>query len=102
VTTRRNTDLDREWKGPVRTCVGCRDRDQQTRMLRVALIAGRPTPDLARRLPGRGAWLHPRVECVEQAARRGGLSRAFRTGFRSEEIISLREAVLEAAQRDGN
>ena len=38
---------------------------------------GRAVPDLAGRLPGRGAWVTPRRDLVARAARRG-LARAFR------------------------
>ena len=70
--------------GPVRTCVGCRRRDQQTVLLRVVRVAG-DGGDLAvvdghRSLPGRGAWLHPDLQCLELAERRRAFPRALRTG----------------------
>ncbi|WP_390176202.1 YlxR family protein [Mycobacterium asiaticum] len=34
--------------------------------------------DTARRLPGRGAWLHPAPQCVQQAIRRRAFNRALR------------------------
>jgi predicted RNA-binding protein YlxR (DUF448 family) len=37
------------------------------------------TPDLARKLPGRGVWVAATREAVETAARKGGFSRAFKT-----------------------
>lgn len=63
---------------PLRTCVGCRRVAEQSALVRVALVAGVPQWDPARRLPGRGAWLHADPECLAQAQRRGGFSRAFR------------------------
>jgi predicted RNA-binding protein YlxR (DUF448 family) len=36
------------------------------------------TPDLRGSLPGRGAHLHPRVRCLEQAKRRRAFGRALR------------------------
>ncbi|MBA3908054.1 MAG: DUF448 domain-containing protein, partial [Pseudonocardiales bacterium] len=41
---------------PVRTCVGCRKRSPADSLLRVVAVNGVVTPDLRRRLPGRGAW----------------------------------------------
>jgi predicted RNA-binding protein YlxR (DUF448 family) len=35
-------------------------------------------PDAAARLPGRGAYLHPSLECLERAQRRRAFSRALR------------------------
>ncbi|WP_461024782.1 DUF448 domain-containing protein [Thalassiella azotivora] len=37
-------------------------------------------PDPRRRLPGRGAWLHPDPVCLDLAERRRALARALRTG----------------------
>jgi uncharacterized protein len=36
------------------------------------------TPDLRRRLPGRGAWLHPSPDCLDLALRRRAFARALR------------------------
>ena len=35
-------------------------------------------PDPRRRLPGRGAWLHPVAECLDEAVRRRAFGRALR------------------------
>ncbi|WP_091546625.1 YlxR family protein [Modestobacter sp. DSM 44400] len=63
---------------PVRTCVGCRGRAQVTELLRVVVRDGGLTPDPRRRLPGRGASLHPTVECLQAAVRRRAFPRALR------------------------
>ncbi|GAB3070937.1 hypothetical protein GCM10027080_11560 [Pedococcus soli] len=70
---------------PVRTCVGCRGTDSWSALLRVVAEkdeAGetRLVPDPWRRLPGRGAWLHPTGDCLEQALRRRAFGRALRVG----------------------
>ncbi|WP_229812613.1 YlxR family protein [Lentzea flava] len=39
---------------------------------------GSVVPDLRRRLPGRGAWLHFDLECLRNAERRRAFSRALR------------------------
>jgi uncharacterized protein len=76
---------------PIRTCVGCRQRDQQARLLRVALVEGCATPDPRRRLPGRGAYVHRRTECVDRAARAGNVARALRAPVPGEQVSSLLE-----------
>lgn len=63
---------------PVRTCVGCRGRAPVTDLLRVVLRDGGLTPDPRRRLPGRGASLHPTTECLQAAVRRRAFQRALR------------------------
>ena len=68
---------------PQRTCVGCRRTDSREVLLRVVVVEqgeGSPllTVDPARRLAGRGAWLHPDSGCLEQAVRRKAFTRALR------------------------
>jgi predicted RNA-binding protein YlxR (DUF448 family) len=47
-------------------------------LLRVVAVGGRLVPDPARRLPGRGAHLHPDPACLAQAERRRAFPRALR------------------------
>src|SRR6478752_5006291 len=64
--------------GPVRTCVGCRVRERSVVLLRVTAMDGVLHLDLRRRLPGRGAWLHPTLGCLDAAERRRAFGRALR------------------------
>ncbi|MCO7222591.1 YlxR family protein [Klenkia sp. PcliD-1-E] len=64
---------------PVRTCVGCRQRAPVTELLRVVVRDSRLVPDPARRLPGRGASVHPVPDCVRAAVRRRAFPRALRS-----------------------
>ncbi|MGH3978575.1 MAG: YlxR family protein [Pseudonocardiaceae bacterium] len=63
---------------PVRTCVGCRTRTAASGLLRVVVVDGTLVPDRRRRLPGRGAWLHPDPGCLRTAERRRAFPRALR------------------------
>ncbi|HVE25091.1 MAG TPA: YlxR family protein [Sporichthya sp.] len=63
---------------PTRTCVGCRERAPKAELLRVVVVEGECVPDPRGRLPGRGAHLHPRPECLTLALRRRAFSRALR------------------------
>ncbi|MDI6097574.1 YlxR family protein [Actinoplanes sp. NEAU-A12] len=79
--------------GPTRTCVGCRKRAPASHLLRfVAADSGgdlRLLPDTARRLPGRGAHLHPDPACFAQAERRRAFGRALRlSGFANPELLA--------------
>ena len=62
----------------IRTCIGCRLRDEQANLLRLVRVDGEVADGTRPRLPGRGAYLHPRRECVELAIRRRAFGRAFR------------------------
>ena len=65
-------------QGPVRTCVGCRERVPKQELLRVVAGSGALVPDPAGRAPGRGAHLHPTPECLALALRRKAFGRALR------------------------
>ena len=63
---------------PLRTCVGCREQAPKTDLLRVVVVEGACVPDPRGRLPGRGAHLHPRLDCLTLALRRRAFPRALR------------------------
>jgi hypothetical protein len=69
--------------GPLRTCVGCRSVGLRSALLRAVVVtdvAGQPAliVDVGRRMPGRGAWLHPDLRCLERAEHRRAFPRALR------------------------
>lgn len=47
-------------------------------LLRVAVVDGALVLDLRRRITGRGAWIHPDLECLGRAERRRAFTRALR------------------------
>ncbi|GAA4779754.1 YlxR family protein [Streptomyces sp. C10-9-1] len=63
---------------PERTCVGCRERAAKSDLLRIVVIEGECVPDDRGTLPGRGAYVHPAVVCLDQAVRRRAFPRALR------------------------
>ncbi len=78
---------------PIRTCIGCRSRHPQTRLVRCVLDAD-GTIRVDRRAPGRGAWLCG-PGCVEPARRKRGFDRAWRTTVRPDEIERLGARLAE-------
>jgi uncharacterized protein len=93
----------------LRTCVGCRASGPPQDLVRLVVgPEGEVVPDLAGGAFGRGAWVHPRMTCLEGAVR-GGLSRGLKTQIKTDvaEVVSqLRGAsvrrtisLLQAAQR---
>lgn len=76
--TQPSPTAHRSRQSPVRTCVGCRAEAPQGELVRFVLGPdGHVVPDVAGGAFGRGAWLHPRRDCLEGAVR-GGLARSFR------------------------
>ena len=67
---------------PQRTCIGCRKKDDQAALMRLALDSGDGSNavlvDESRRMSGRGAWLHPDTACLATAVKRRAFGRAFR------------------------
>jgi uncharacterized protein len=102
---RENTDNPAE--GPVRTCIGCRKRGLAVDLQRVVAVddgQGRVavTVDVAHRLPGRGAWLHPDPRCLQEAVRRRAFGRALRiTGSPDITAVIERHATSDALDPPG-
>jgi predicted RNA-binding protein YlxR (DUF448 family) len=65
-------------KKPLRSCVGCKARAAKSSLLRLVVAGDGIVPDPQARQPGRGAYLHPSLECFELAQRRRAFSRALR------------------------
>jgi predicted RNA-binding protein YlxR (DUF448 family) len=63
---------------PVRTCIGCRSRAPRSSLLRVVSHQSQVVADASAVLPGRGAWLHPTIECYRLAVRKRAFGRALR------------------------
>ncbi|WP_346233521.1 YlxR family protein [Parafrigoribacterium mesophilum] len=63
----------------VRTCLGCRARADRSSLTRVVARNGEVVVDRSATLPGRGAWVHPTLGCVEKALTRKAFGRALRT-----------------------
>lgn len=85
-----------EVAGPVRTCVGCRGRDSDSRLLRIVHDprAAALSPDPRRRAAGRGVWVHRDERCIATALDRKAFTRSLRiTGNVSQDAVS---EVLEA------
>jgi uncharacterized protein len=76
--TRRPCKLDNKPAVPIRTCIGCGDRAAKTDLIRLVASGTEIVPDVTARLPGRGAYLHPSLACLERAQRRKAFMRALR------------------------
>ena len=83
---------------PERTCVGCRERAAKSDLLRIVVIEDECVPDDRGTLPGRGAYVHPALACLDLAVRRRALPRAFRAQGPLD-TEALRRAVEPVAQQ---
>ena len=63
-----------------RRCIVSGEHDSGANLIRFALSPdGMVTPDVAAKLPGRGAWVRADRATLEQAAKKGAFARAFKT-----------------------
>jgi predicted RNA-binding protein YlxR (DUF448 family) len=83
---------------PVRTCLGCRQRAAASSLLRCVAQDGEAVPDASGTLPGRGAWVHPTLECVDSSIRR----RAFGRALKVADSLDTRKLRLHFATQAGN
>lgn len=66
-------------EAPERRCIATLQRMSPSAMVRFVLSPdGGVTPDVAARLPGRGAWVAATEEAIGRAARSGAFARAFK------------------------
>ena len=80
-------------KGPVRMCAGCRERAAKAELIRIVARNGVGVVDESQTEPGRGVYLHPRRECLDQAVKRRSMGRLLRAeidGPRTAEQIRIR------------
>lgn len=77
---------------PVRTCIGCRIRDEKHRLIRIVACDRSVVVDIGQTQPGRGAYLHPKPECLERALKRRSLGRALRSEIDGQQAaVTIRQ-----------
>ncbi|MFK4089844.1 YlxR family protein [Kribbella sp. NPDC020789] len=91
----------RPGKARERTCIGCRKRSSPADLLRATVSGGLVLPDPGRRAPGRGAHVHPTLECLELAVRRKAFPRAFRVPGPLD-VTGLREFLAQRDRQEGH
>ena len=83
-----------------RRCLACRKPLDKAAGLRfVASLEGDLTLDPRQKLPGRGASACARLECLEQASRRGAWVRALRRPVTVPAVPRLAEVAAQASER---
>lgn len=84
---------------PIRTCIGCRQKNPAHMMMRLKAVRG--TVILAARKdkhPGRGCYICRREECVRAALRERRLARALRQNIADPSLV---EGLLRGSEKKG-
>lgn len=85
-----------------RTCVACRGEAPKGLLLRlVRSPAGEVFFDERGKLPGRGAYICLRAECLERAKKTGAIARALRTAITDEIYLKIAEKIESKARTLG-
>ena len=85
-------------KIPQRQCLGCLEMKDKKALIRVVRSPeGAISLDFKGKLPGRGAYVCPDMECLKKARKSRALERAFETAIPAEVY-----ALLEQQMGDGD
>lgn len=83
---------------PERTCIGCRGVFTKDEVIRIVPGPAGISIDYREKLPGRAAYVCPRVECIQKAFGKDNLAKALRLRMRlpgTDEFIALVAANIE-------
>jgi predicted RNA-binding protein YlxR (DUF448 family) len=90
--------VETEEQGSERTCIVTGEKGAPEAMLRFALSPdGVVTPDVRRKLPGRGVWTRLDKAAVARAAQKGGFARGFRKPVKASPDLAEEVDALLAA-----
>ncbi len=85
---------------PIRTCIGCRTEREKSELIRLVRYEGRVVVDYQAKLPGRAAYVCPRLACIKEAMKRGRLARALKSeGPLESQAQALPEEIRQAIER---
>jgi predicted RNA-binding protein YlxR (DUF448 family) len=85
---------------PQRTCVACREVQAKGTLVRLVRTPEGVFPDPQGKRPGRGAYLHDKLECW-QGGLAGSLANSLRTTLTEEDRQRLQEFFEERASPQG-
>ncbi|MDH7480945.1 MAG: YlxR family protein [Armatimonadota bacterium] len=89
----------RQRKIPIRTCVACRTSGEKKSLIRIVRTSeGRVVIDATGKLPGRGAYVCPSVNCLNKAIKEKRLSRALRIEVPEEVIQEAKQIVSQGSE----
>jgi predicted RNA-binding protein YlxR (DUF448 family) len=77
-------------------CAGCRERAAKSALIRIVARHGLGVIDEAQTAPGRGVYLHPRRDCLDQAVKRRSMGRLLRAEIDGARTAEALRAHLDA------
>jgi predicted RNA-binding protein YlxR (DUF448 family) len=90
-------------KKPVRTCLGCGQEADKRELVRIVRSPeGDVMVDPTGKANGRGAYVHPRLECFEAAARKRRFDNALRVNLKEEDVERIRRDLERLLAQDGS
>lgn len=83
-------------KLPLRKCTGCLEMKDKREMIRIVKdINGEMSLDFVGKKSGRGAYVCPNLNCLDQAEKSRGLERSFKMKISKEIYESLRNELTK-------
>lgn len=84
---------------PLRSCIACNEKKTKKELFRIVREEdGSYSLDLSGRKNGRGAYICPKLSCLEKAEKRKAFFRAFKENISEESLAKLREEIREIAE----
>jgi predicted RNA-binding protein YlxR (DUF448 family) len=78
----------------LRTCSGCRKKEENEEFIRFVIHEGKPLPDVARKLPGRGFNVCPNYDCIKRFVKKQFKGRLNPEDVYSETFNALKDYFL--------
>ncbi len=79
-------------------CIACRESDGKRDLIRLVRVADGVLLDQSGKMAGRGAYVHPQVNCWEKALAGSLIQKALRTKISAENLMALSESVSTLLQ----
>ena len=86
------------FRAPQRMCIACRASDGKRDLIRLVRTADGVHLDASGKMPGRGAYVHPQVNCWEEALSGSLIQKALRTKISAENLSTLSASVSTLLQ----
>lgn len=85
-------------KIPMRMCVGCRERKDKRKLVRIVRTPeGVVLVDPTGKKSGRGAYICPDLACLEKVIKSKGLEKALEVSIGQEVVEELRQQLAEVS-----
>ena len=86
------------FRAPQRMCIACRASDGKRDLIRLVRTADGVHLDVSGKISGRGAYVHPQVNCWEEALSGSLIQKALRTKISAENLSTLSASVSTLLQ----